>query len=119
MSSPIDPISATGTVGPTGVNSVDPVADRKGDRRRGDRRKPEESKALVPTEEKPSAKPASVSPPPPAAFAAQVLGQPGKKRGLKGGPEVLDTARSTYLSREYSGAKDRRPSPGIRKATEI
>lgn len=66
-----------------------------------------------------SAKPAARVMPPPAAFAAQVLGQPGKKRGLRGGPPVLDEARSTYLSREYSGAHDRRPSPGIRKKTEI
>lgn len=66
-----------------------------------------------------SAKPAAPVVPPPAAFAAQILGQPGKKRGLRGGPPVLDAARSTYLSREYSGSNDRRPSPGIRKKTEI
>lgn len=118
MTGPIDPISSTGPV--IGVDSIDP---RQRDRRQHDRRKPPPSPetALVATgiEVKTSAKPASVPPPPPAAFAAQVLGQPGKKRGLKGGPEVLDTARSTYLSREFSGAKDRRPSPGVRRKAEI
>lgn len=118
MSGPIDPVSPTGPV--TGIDPVDP---QKRDRRQGERRKPDPSKqkALVATgiEVKPSAKTASVAPPPAAAFAAQVLGQPGKKRGLKGGPEVLDAARSTYLSREFSGTKDRRPSPGERRKAEI
>lgn len=45
-------------------------------------------------------------------FAAQILGQPGLKRGLRGGPETLDSARSTYLSNEYSGQADRRPAKG-------
>ena len=93
-----------------------------GERRRDERRqkKPSSSKAIVATAIPVSpAKPASVPAPPPAAFAAQVLGQPGRKRGLKGGSEVLDVARATYLSREYSGSRDRRPSPGIRKTTDI
>jgi len=98
------------------------------DRRQGDRRQKPRGAArkLVatgigddPASSVASAKPAAPVMPPPAAFAAQVLGQPGKKRGLRGGPPVLDAARSTYLSREYSGANDRRPSPGIRKKTEI
>lgn len=109
------------------MDPVDALDQRQGDQRQGDRRRrerrktPSDPNSLVPTsvEAKPSAKPASVPSPPPAAFAAQVLGQPGKKRGLKGGPEVLDSARTTYLSREFSGLKDRRPSPGIRKATEV
>ena len=54
-----------------------------------------------------------------AAFAAQVLGQPGQKRGLRGGQEVLDTARSTYLGTEYSGEADRRPKAGLLKKTNI
>lgn len=106
-------------MGAVAVTPVTPVDDRKGDRRRGERRKSEASGAVAETEARVSAKPAAVPPPPPSAFAAQVLGQPGRKRGLKGGPEVLDAARSTYLSREYSGRKDRRPPPGVRKTTEI
>lgn len=56
---------------------------------------------------------------PAAAFAAQLIGQSGQKRGLKGGPPVLDQARSTYLGAEYSGDKDRRPPAGVVKKTEV
>ena len=51
-------------------------------------------------------------------FAAQVLSG-GEKRGLKGGPETLERAKSTYLKSEYSGPNDRRPSPGRVTRTEI
>jgi hypothetical protein len=54
-----------------------------------------------------------------AAFAAHLMGQPGQKRGLRGGQEVLDAARSTYLGTEYSGTADRRPKAGLIKKTEI
>ncbi len=54
-----------------------------------------------------------------AAFAAHLMGQPGQKRGLRGGQEVLDAARSTYLGTEYSGPADRRPKAGLIKKTEI
>ncbi|WP_297513701.1 hypothetical protein [uncultured Caulobacter sp.] len=54
-----------------------------------------------------------------AAFAAHLMGQRGQKRGLRGGQEVLDTARSTYLGAEYSGEADRRPRPGLIKKTNI
>jgi hypothetical protein len=64
------------------------------------------------------------APPPPrrgafATFAAHVMGQSGQKRGLRGGQEVLDNARSTYLGTEYSGPADRRPRAGLIKKTEI
>jgi len=54
-----------------------------------------------------------------AGFAAQMLGQGGQKRGLRGGPEMLDKARSTYLGAEWSGPADRRPRPGRITKTEI
>ena len=55
---------------------------------------------------------------PDAVFTAQLMaGAP--KRGLKGGPETLDQARSTYLGAEYSGANDRRPKKGRITKTEI
>jgi hypothetical protein len=54
-----------------------------------------------------------------ASFAAQVLGQGGQKRGLKGGPETLDKARATYLGTEWSGRADRRPRPGRITKTEV
>jgi hypothetical protein len=54
-----------------------------------------------------------------SAFAAQLLGQPGVKRGLRGGPAVIDAARSAYLEAEYSGPADRRPGKGLLKKAEI
>ncbi|ADG08908.1 conserved hypothetical protein [Caulobacter segnis ATCC 21756] len=64
------------------------------------------------------------APPPPrregfAAFAAHLMGQVGQKRGLRGGQEVLNAARSTYLGTEYSGPADRRPKAGLIKKTNI
>jgi len=54
-----------------------------------------------------------------AGFAAQILGQGGQKRGLRGGPETLNRARSSYLGAEWSGPADRRPSPGRITKTDI
>ncbi|CAN5177522.1 hypothetical protein BH09PSE2_BH09PSE2_26570 [soil metagenome] len=48
-------------------------------------------------------------------FGAQLLGQPGQRRGLKGGAPVIASARDAYLSAEYAGAADRRPAPGLVK----
>lgn len=56
---------------------------------------------------------------PPAAFAAHVLGQDGQKRGLRGGKETLDSARSLYNKIEYSGSADRRTPKGGRAKTEV
>jgi hypothetical protein len=47
------------------------------------------------------------------------MGQGGQKRGLRGGPETLDHARTTYLETEWSGPADRRPAPGRITKTEI
>ena len=96
---------------------------RVAERRHTVRRKAETEpgKALVPAEP-----PAPTSPEPPrarrgaaATFAAQLLGQGGQKRGLRGGQETLDQARSTYLGAEWSGPADRRPKPGRITKTEI
>src|SRR6478736_2934402 len=48
-----------------------------------------------------------------AAFEAQLLTQGSVKRGLRGGKEVLDAARTTYLKTEWSGPNDRRPPQGV------
>ena len=53
------------------------------------------------------------------AYAAQIIGQGGQKRGLRGGRETLDRARSTYLETEYSGPADRRIATGRITKTEI
>jgi len=54
-----------------------------------------------------------------AAFAAQMMGQTGARRGLKGGQPVLKQARSAYLETEYSGPNDRRPPTGLLRKTKI
>ena len=54
-----------------------------------------------------------------AAFAAQVMGQGGQKRGLRGGPPVLTQARASYLQTEWSGPADRRIRRGRITKTEI
>lgn len=54
-----------------------------------------------------------------AAFAAQLLGQPGAKRGLRGGPEVIDGARTAYLQTEFLGPGDRRRGKGRAAKTEV
>ena len=119
-----DEIRPVGAAGPMN----DPVVEdrRENDRRRRERRR---ARALVPTEAEgpeeaadPAASPAkpAVSPlAPPAVFAAQVLGQDGQRRGLRGGKETLDTARTVYNQTEYSGAADRRARKGGAAKTEV
>ena len=111
------------------VAPVGPVArrDRRAaERRLAERRAAAASRALVPLApaEEAADAPARPAPTPPAdpgaaAFAAQLMGQSGQRRGLKGGPAVLDAARSTYLETRYSGAADRRPKPGRTEDTDI
>jgi hypothetical protein len=66
----------------------------------------------------------TVSPVPPipggaVTFDAQLLGQKGQKRGLRGGPEVIDNASATYNSIEWSGSKDRRARKGRIAKTDV
>ena len=114
------------------VRGVGPV-QRRDERRESDRRSAERrdastsaSRALVPTDfpAEPAEPPARPAPTPPpdlsaAAFAAQVIGQTGQRRGLKGGPPVLDAARSSYLGANYAGGAERRPKPGKATDTDI
>jgi hypothetical protein len=53
------------------------------------------------------------------AFEAQLLSQGTVKRGLRGGKEVLDAARTSYLKTEWSGPKDRRPRQGLLTRTKV
>ncbi|RZJ87392.1 MAG: hypothetical protein EON88_23005 [Brevundimonas sp.] len=97
---------------------------RKSDRRWSDRRAAANvsGRALVPAgerrDETPSARAAPKSAGDPA-FSAQLLGQDGQKRGLRGGAPVLNAARSTYLETEYSGDADRRPRKGGAKVEDV
>ena len=54
-----------------------------------------------------------------AAFAAQLLGQDGQKRGLRGGEPVLQAARQTYSRVEWSGSRDRRARAGRQARTSV
>lgn len=108
------------------VRPVGPVQRRAADRRATERRAGSTSRALVPTEfpveaAEPPARPAPApaADPGAAVFAAQMIGQTGQRRGLKGGPPVLDAARSAYLGTEHSGAAERRPQPGKAKDTDV
>ena len=101
---------------------IDPIRDaserRSRERRTGERRTPGTALILAtnptPEREAPVADPLAE-----AAFTAQVLGQTGQKRGLKGGQPVLEQARSAYLEAAYSGPLDRRPPPGRVTKTDI
>jgi hypothetical protein len=55
--------------------------------------------------------PASPTPPAPSA-EAHLIAQEARVRGLRGGPKVLQTARSAYLETEWSGPNDRRAHAG-------
>lgn len=102
--------------------SDDPSGDdrRKTPRRRGERRAGSTSRALVPAgavvdHAVPPAKPAAPEDP---AFTTQMLAQGQIKRGLKGGPPVLNAARAAYLGAEYAD-RDRRPPKGKAAATDV
>jgi len=110
------------------VGGPERVDRREGDRRERERRAQSASRALVPVdapevvESQPAPARAAVLPaiePGAAAFVAQQMGQSGQKRGLRGGPPVLDAARSAYLGTDYSGAAERRPVAGKATKTEI
>lgn len=92
-----------------------------GDRRQSDRRAGSTSRDLVPVGPVETETPATPAATPAAdpAFSAQLMGQTGQKRGLKGGAPVLDAARSTYLGTEYSGSNERRPAAGQAKKTDV
>ncbi len=51
--------------------------------------------------------------------SAQLMGQDGQRRGLRGGPETLGAARSVYGATEWSGKADRRTRKGSIGKTEI
>ena len=108
MNDPIDPIRRSG-----------PARRALPAPREGDRHETEEEVVFIVEDDAPPPRQAPPRREGFAAFAAHVMGQSGQKRGLRGGQEVLDTARSTYLGTEYSGPADRRPQTGLLKKTNI
>lgn len=111
MTGPVDPVRGAAAARPSRRGG----SDRR--RREAGEQRPDSS-FPVPLAVEPhlEPEPAAASA---TAFDAQLLGQGGQKRGLKGGKEVLDQARGAYLGREYSGEADRRPRPGLVKKTEV
>lgn len=110
----------TGPIRPIGAAPPEGPETRDGDRRRSkDRRKDQAAASKVLATAPATAVTPVSAPAHPSAFAAQVLGQPGVKKGLKGGAPVLETARDVYLDAEYSGVKDRRRKPGGKASTDV
>ena len=46
-------------------------------------------------------------------YEAQLAGQTGTRRGLRGGPPVLRAARTAYLKTQWAGEDDRRLPSGL------
>lgn len=107
MTSPIDPIRRPNA--PRRVKRSDNAA-------RG-----ESTDRSVPAvyEPPPPPAPSGIAAQPEAAFAAHMLGQDGQRRGLRGGKETLDSARTLYNKIEYSGSADRRSPKGRTAKTEV
>jgi hypothetical protein len=107
MTGPVGPVGpAKGAAAPKRRKSTSPKGAAKSSKPAG-------------TATTPAVAPKPAKPLPDPAFAAQLMGQVGQKKGLKGGKVVLDQARSTYLGTEYSGKADRRPPKGRLGKTEV
>ena len=109
MSDPIDPAEGV-------ARERREKERRRADRRRNDRRKGAKSSKLPVPSTAPAAATAGAGP---AAFTAQMIGQEGQKRGLRGGPPVLERARSAYLEAEWTGPGDRRRGAGRTAKTDV
>jgi hypothetical protein len=80
------------------------------------------SRALTVITEQPSAgggEPRTDAKPAASVVDAQVAGQTGARKGLKGGAPVLDAARTAYLDAEWRGEGDRRLPAGTLKAVVL
>ena len=111
MTSPIDPIRRT-------------AATRRARHARDDASatpETEDRSLPVPIEGSARTEPPPAPGPPKgdAVFAAQLLGQDGQKRGLRGGPPVLNAAKASYSRTEWSGPADRRAPKGRMTKTDI
>ncbi|HEY2707688.1 MAG TPA: hypothetical protein VGI95_06500 [Caulobacteraceae bacterium] len=66
-----------------------------------------------------AAPPPTVPYQPPTNLDAHLAAQDARVRGLRGGQNVLDTARSVYLKTEWSGVDDRRTQTGRITKTDV
>ena len=104
------------------TDPIDPIRRSDGDRRFRARRKadsPSRGESRPDAVQLPAviAQDKPIDPQP--VLAAQLMGQDGQKRGLRGGPQTLAQARAAYLSTEWSGAIDRRNRTGLFSKTKI
>jgi hypothetical protein len=106
MTSPIDPIRRSARL-------------RNGKAAEQARRGAGDANLPVPVDAPRTVPPAAQIPAGAATFDAQILGQHGERRGLRGGPAVIDKASATYNHVEWSGSKDRRARKGRQAKTEI
>jgi len=67
----------------------------------------------------PAAEPPPTPPRQPTNLDAHLIAQQARVRGLRGGQNVLETARHTYLETEWSGPHDRRTVAGQITKTDI
>lgn len=109
-------------------DTIDPVSPAGPDRRTRNRRtrwrravEANDAETAMVTIGPDAPAPTPGSPPvePAAAFATQLLGQPGQKRGLRGGPETLEKARLAYLDAVWRGRRDRRIARGVATVTDV
>ncbi|HKR86662.1 MAG TPA: hypothetical protein VJS38_00655 [Phenylobacterium sp.] len=105
------------------TSPIDPIRRAAGPRRKG--KAVEEAKASsaaglpVPVDAPRTVPPAAAIPPGAATFDAQLLGQHNERRGLRGGPAVIDKAQASYNRIEWSGSKDRRARKGGQAKTDV
>jgi hypothetical protein len=105
------------------TGAIDPIRPirRVQQRRREDQLRPrprEDAAVEVRISVTPATPPRSAKAPP-ASLDAHLIAQDAQMRGLKGGAERLEVARSAYLGAEFSGPNDRRPPKGLITRTEI
>jgi hypothetical protein len=103
------------------AGSIDPIRSVRLIRR--DRPQPATDEDDASTVNVNAAAPPTPEPPPtprqPAPSAeAHLIAQANRVRGLRGGPKVLEAARSAYLEAEWSGPNDRRARAGRITKTE-
>jgi hypothetical protein len=111
MTSPIDPIRRAAQLRRARKTRADDGADEASHTEGSNLPVPVDSPRTIP---QPSAASA-----PEAAFAAQLIGQDGQRRGLRAGPTIIDTAKASYNKVEWSGANDRRARAGRITKTDI
>ena len=54
-----------------------------------------------------------------ARLEAHLLAQDAQRRGLRGGPQTLSSARQSYLKTEWSGHSDRRQAKGVAAKKDV